>query len=272
MPGEAKILLVNADDFGFTRDVNDGIIEAHTRGILTATTLMANAPAFAHAVDLAREHPTLDIGVHFVLVGGPGQPETVQQLVQALLLRRIDPYAELKPQMERVLASGIRPTHVDTHKHTHLHPAVLEAVARLAQENGVKWVRRPFDFPLTGSPSAIPLSKRLVSRGLRAVRGRFHAILSRFGCQTTDFFAGFQLTGRFHAADLIHLIRNLPAGTTEFMCHPGRCGEELIAARTRLKQSREDELLALTDPRVRAALSEAGVRLSRYAGLEQTIR
>src|SRR5207245_3541269 len=65
-----KQLVVNADDFGFTPDVNEGIVEAHCRGILTATTLMANGAAFEDAVRLAGEHPTLDVGCHLVLVSG----------------------------------------------------------------------------------------------------------------------------------------------------------------------------------------------------------
>ena len=72
-------LVVNADDFGFTRDVNQGIVEAHTNGILTATTLMSDGPAFDDAVRLAKENPTLDIGVHLVLVGQPPFPMTVAQ-------------------------------------------------------------------------------------------------------------------------------------------------------------------------------------------------
>ena len=110
-----RTLVVNADDFGFTHDVNSGIIEAHTRGILTATTLMANGPAFDHAVRLAREHPSLDIGCHLVLVQGPGLPRTVGELLVALALRRIDPRAVLRRQVDRIIASGIRPLHLDTH-------------------------------------------------------------------------------------------------------------------------------------------------------------
>ena len=63
-------LIVNADDFGFTRDVNEGIVAAHQRGILTATTLMANGMQFGHAADLALANPNLDVGCHLVLIGG----------------------------------------------------------------------------------------------------------------------------------------------------------------------------------------------------------
>ncbi len=97
-PGRRQ-LAVNADDFGFTRDVNEGIVHAHREGILTSTTLMANGAAFHHAVELAHATPSLDIGVHFVLVGGPGQPETVPQLIRTLLRRQVDVYATLRAQI-----------------------------------------------------------------------------------------------------------------------------------------------------------------------------
>ena len=92
-------------------------------------------------------------------------------------------------------------------------------------------------------------------------------MLARHGCRSTDHFAGFQVTGRYAAADLARLIRALPEGSTEFMCHPGACGDELRGARTRLKESREQELRTLTSPEVRAALVEAGVELVTYRGL-----
>lgn len=269
----ARILTVNADDFGFTRDVNRGIVEAHTRGILTSTTLMANGAAFADALALAREHPTLDIGVHFVLVQGGSLatqralPRTVTELIQALAMKRLDPYSELRAQMLCILEAGIRPTHLDTHKHTHLLPPVLEAVARLGEEFGIRWIRRPMDLPLMGSPTEAPWKVRAVSRAMSSLRGRFHRRLTAHGCRTTDHFAGFQLTGRYRAEDVLHLLRHLPEGTTEFMTHPGFCTEELRGAATRLKESREAELRALTDERVVEAVREEGIRLAAYAEL-----
>lgn len=258
-------LVVNADDFGFTRDVNDGIVEAHRNGILTATTLMANGDAFDHAVELARENPALDIGVHLTLVGGPGQPAKLPALVREIVLGRVPIYDELRRQVGKVLQAGIRPTHLDTHKHTHLLPPVLDAVARISKEYEILWVRRPFDFPL--QPGRIPISKRLVSGAFGAVRKRFHRVLTAHGCRTTDYFAGFQITGRFSAADLVALIHSLPEGSTEFMCHPGFLRDELRGAATRLKESREAELKALTAPEVREALQKAGVDLVDYRNL-----
>jgi len=260
-------VVVNADDFGFTRDVNRGIVEAHRQGILTATTLMASGAAFDDAVRLARENPTLDIGVHLVLVGEPPFPATVAQLTRAVAFGRIRIYDELQAQVRRILDTGLEPTHLDTHKHTHLLPPVLEAVAQLSEEYKIPWVRRPFDFPLTPAGPGVTWAKRATNKSLSIVRGHFARVLARHGCRSTDYFAGFQITGHYAAVDLARLIRALPEGSTEFMCHPGICGDELRGARTRLKDSREQELRALTAPEVRAALTESGVELVSYRGL-----
>ena len=216
-----KYLITNADDFGYTRDVNEGIVHAHREGILTATTLMATGAAFDHAVALARENPSLDVGVHLVLVGSAGFPRTVARLISQIALRRIRIYDELTAQVRKVLAAGIRPSHLDTHKHTHLLPPVLDAVARISSEFQIPWVRRPFDLPLNAG--GVPWRRRAVSKTLGFARAGFHRVLSRYGCRTTDHFAGFQMTGHYDAAELARLIRHLPEGVTEFMCHPGFC-------------------------------------------------
>jgi predicted glycoside hydrolase/deacetylase ChbG (UPF0249 family) len=224
-----KYLIPNADDFGFTRDVNQGIVEAHRRGILTATTIMATGRAFQNAVELARQNPELDIGVHLVLVDSEGFPPTIPQLI--LSLGRIKIYDQLVRQVQKVLDAGLKPTHLDTHKHTHLLPQVFHAVTRIAREFNIPWVRR-------------------------------RLLLPTYGCRTTDHFAGFRMN--IDTATMAHFIRNLPEGATEFMCHPGLCTDELRAARTRLKESRRRELDALTSPEVRAALEESSVKLTRF--------
>lgn len=273
MDRPVRRLAVNADDFGFASDVNRGIVDSHRNGILTSTTLMANGSAFEDAVGLASRHPSLDIGVHFVLVGGHSLldgrplPLSVSELARSILTGAIRPYLELRAQVRRILEAGLKPTHLDTHKHTHLLPPVLKVVARLSEEFGIPWVRRPFDFPLTGSPSDVPFREKVISRSFQVVRGQFHRALAKHGCRTTDHFAGFQVTGRFGPADLVHLIQHLPPGSTEFMCHPGYCTAELNSMRTRLKSSRETELRALTDPSVCKALESFGVELCAFPRL-----
>jgi chitin disaccharide deacetylase len=256
-----KRLIVNADDFGFTRDVNAGIVEAYRKGVLTAATLMADSPAFDDAVRLARQTPSLDVGCHLVLVGMPGYPASVSRLIQALALRRVDVYGRLKSQIGKILDAGVRPSHIDTHKHTHLLPPVLDAVARLAEEFGILWVRQPFDFDAHPGPS------RRFGSIAKLLRPRFRRVLSRHGLRSTDHFAGFRVTGALDSDMLVAIIDALPEGTTEFMCHPGFCTSELRQATTRLKDSRERELGALTDPRVREAIHRNGVALTTYRDL-----
>lgn len=256
-----KSLIVNADDFGFTRDVNQGIVEAHRNGILTATTLMATGDAFDDAVRLAKETPSLDIGCHLVLVGAPPFPATIGQLIRVLALRRIRIYDELVSQVRRILDAGISPSHLDTHKHTHLLPPVLDAVTRISEEFKISWVRKPFDF--RGQPGGVGWKNRL----MQLQRPRFARAFARHGCCSTDWFTGFRITGNYDAAILVELIHVLPDGSTEMMCHPGVLGPELQQARTRLKRSRQDELGALTSREVREAIQQAGVRLACYRDL-----
>jgi predicted glycoside hydrolase/deacetylase ChbG (UPF0249 family) len=251
---KAKLLVVNADDFGFTTDVNDGIIEGHRGGILTATTLLAGGGAFDHAVRLAKAHPTLDVGCHLALVGGKSSippfrelPGSVAQLIEAIALRQIRVYDEFVAQMNKLIASGLNLTHLDTHKHTHLLPSVAAAVGRVSREFGIPWVRRPLPLPL-----AEPF---------------LCAILRRQGCRMTDYFLGFRQTGKLGTAAMAGLISSLSEGSSEIMCHPGYFGRELRASRTRLKQSRALELEALLSPEVREAVDRAGVRLVNYAEL-----
>ena len=272
-------LIVNADDFGFTRGVNAGIVEACQQGILRSTTLMANGPAFEDGVERALAAPALDVGCHLVLIGGravapPHEPlaksmkELLWRLARGLSTAAIE--QEFAAQIEKVLAAGLRPTHLDTHKHTHLAPAVLEAVLRVGRQYGIPWIRRPFDLPLRAAQGPAPLSRRLVDRALRPLGRRFDRLLAENGCRATDHFAGFQFTGAYQTSHLVELVAALPEGLTEFMCHPGVCDDELRASGTRLTESRETELRALQSTEIRRALKQAGVELASFAEASQT--
>lgn len=252
-------LIINADDFGFTRDVNSGIVHAHVNGVLTSTTLMANGDAFDDAVRLAKETPTLDIGAHLVLVQGfsllDGRPlpEGPRQLLPLLVRRSIDVYAELKAQIEKIRAHGLRISHLDSHKHTHLVPSVFRTVVKLADEFGIPWVRLPLD-------TTVRFGKLSTAFGNRYYR-RFAAGKN---IRLTDHFLGFRLTGSLTEETLARALRNVEDGTTEFMCHPGYLGDELKQSRTRLKESRLLELEALTAPRIRQLIAESGIQLGPF--------
>ena len=213
---------------------------------------MAVGSEFQHAVLLAKDYAaTLDVGVHLTLIGeralsrpGKALPESPRALVAAVLFGSLNVARELDAQIVRVLEAGLQPTHLDTHKHAHLLPQVAEAVGELSARYRIPWVRRPLPKPILGAMSM--------------------ARLQRHGCRMTDHFLGFDLTGRFGAEELERVIRSLPAGLSEFMCHPGRLGPELMQARTRLKESRQRELAALTSEAVKNAVQAAGVQLTNY--------
>ncbi len=233
-----KRLIVNADDFGFTGGVNEGIVRAHREGIVTATTLMADGPAFDHAVGLARGAPALDVGVHLVLSGaGEKLPRWLAAFVkQSVAWSGAEIEREFARQVEKVMAAGISPSHLDTHKHVHLLPWVMSAVARVAARFGIAWVRRPVH------------RRQVTARGLR----------------TPDHFIGIRLTGKMDRARLLAALDRLRPGLTELMCHPGVCDEELRAGPTRLKEERQVELEALISPEVRALIERRGIVLTCY--------
>jgi chitin disaccharide deacetylase len=254
-----KRLIINADDFGFTSEVNAGIVHAHREGVLTSTTLMANGDAFEDAVRLAHQTPSLDVGCHLVLVQGQSLltgklfPEHPKAVLSALFRGELDVYAELKAQIQRILSAGIKPTHLDSHKHTHIVPRVFRAVARLAQEFEIPYVRLPLD-------STAPFARL----PCRLVDPFYRRTAVQYGAKLTDHFLGFRLTGSLDAASFRAALARLPDGTTEFMCHPGFLGPELKRAATRLKESRVRELEALTAPGIREFMAAESIRLVTF--------
>ena len=289
-------LIVNGDDFGYTRGVNAGILEAFRGGILTSTTLMAIGDAFEDAVRLARETPGLGVGCHLVLVGeravapaetiptlaGPDGrlPGSLGELVGRLALGRVrqaDIETELRAQIGRITKAGIRPTHVDTHKHTHLYPRVMAAVARVASEFGIGAVRKPYESLRTlfgggrgnGSDRG-EMGRSITAAAAGAGRGRFRRLTRADGMRTPDHFCGIRWTGSLSAEDVLRLLERLPEGTTELMCHPGYRDAELDGKATRLKGERQRELEALTAPEVKTAVRECGIRLISYRELAES--
>lgn len=286
-------LIVNGDDFGYTRGVNAGILRAFRDGVLTSTTLMANGDAFDDAVRLARAHPLLGVGCHLVLVGErplapPGSiptllgrdgrlPSSPARLARRLALGRLrqaDLETELRAQVGRICAAGIRPTHLDTHKHTHLYPRVMQAVARIAAEFGIPALRQPYESPRTLFALGPPRDRGKLARSLAAVaarvgRRRFRVLAHSGGLRTPDHFLGIGWTGSLSAARLLHAIERLPQGTTELMCHPGVHDDELDRQPTRLKAQRQRELEALTDPAVAQAIRRAGIQLISFRDLAE---
>ena len=281
-------LILNADDFGLTKGVNDGIIRAHREGILTSATLMANGDAFAHAVELALANPSLGVGCHLVLVGGkavapsreipslvdsdgrlPSSLGTFVARVTAGRIRRADIERELRAQIEKTQRAGVSPTHLDTHKHTHAHPRVLDALGRVAQEFGITRIRKPIERLRDSWAGKAPVGQLVAASAARTISLKFKAVSRKYGLRSPRNFLGLASTGGLSPTALRRLIDTLPEGQTEIMLHPGICDAELIQTGTRLCQERELEMNALVDSEAKRAVVANGIELITYRELAE---
>ena len=286
-----KRLIVNADDFGYTRGVNAGIARAYKTGIVTSTTIMANGDAFEDAVELARANPGLGVGCHLALIGGRPVAEpsrvsslvdddgalapTLTQLVFKLtrgLISTDEIASEFRAQVDRVARAGIQPTHLDTHKHSHTHPLVMKALTRVAAEFGIGCVRNPFERGFATSrlrnlTNWAYLKQFALSAAIQPGAIQFKRLVRRHGLKTPDRFFGVGLTGMLDSYAIRSMMESLRPGTAELMCHPGVYDDDLDRAPTRLKREREKELEALSDLSLRQFAEEHGVELINYRGL-----
>jgi len=282
-------LIVNADDFGITSGVNRGIIEAHTHGIVTSSTLMACGAKFHEAVDMASRTPQLSIGCHVLLVdavpvlelskvvtlalGTSGTPKFRESLVSFACLaiaRRLDEdeiEAEITAQIRKLQAAGIQVSHLDSHKHTHMFPVVFRPMLRAAKKCGIRAVRNPFEPLLFAGTKNW---KRRFQLGiLRSFRSSFRETLNESGMITPDGCVGIVATGGLTPQTFRQLIENLPEGTWELVTHPGYNDAELDSVKTRLRHSRENELAILTSPEVKELLQREQIELISYSEFEE---
>jgi chitin disaccharide deacetylase len=246
-------LIVNADDFGLTGGVSRGILAAHRSGIVTSTTLIVNRPVDPGLIGELKASE-LGVGLHVNLtLGAPlARPERVPSLVDAQgafvrdareaasRARADEARIEIGNQIDAFRGlMGRFPTHLDSHHHVARHSPVLEIVLDFARALGL---------PVRSQDDAVRQAAR------------------RLTVRTPDHFMGESGPAAYWSADrvLAHL-RALPAGTSEFMTHPGYFDDDL--AYSRYGEQRETELAGLTDPRAREMIAAAGVRLIHFGGL-----
>jgi len=280
-------IIINADDFGLTSGVNAAIIEGHQHGVVSSSTLMATGKAFAEAAAVSVSTPKLSVGCHVVLTdGAPVLPpeevptllesrnplrfrESFRDFVAATLRGRIDARqieAEAAAQITKLQAAGIRVSHFDSHKHTHLFPQILRPLLRAARACGVRAVRNPFGpvrfRMVAGRPG---LWKRYGQiKILGSLAGKFRAASEKAGLKTPDGTLGIVGTGVLDENLFKSIIEDLPEGTWEFVCHPGYNDSDLAAVNTRLRESRLQELRVLTSRAARELLTANGVELISY--------
>ena len=261
-------LIINADDFGLTAGVNRAVVELHEERVLTSATLMARAAATDEAIELALRFPLLGVGCHVVLVDGepvlpaaeipsltdrqtgwfhPKPGSFLRQLIFGRI-RAAEIEAEAAAQIALLQGRGLTLTHIDTHKHLHMFPAVLRPLLRAARAAGIRAVRNPFEpaWSRRATPAA-SLFRRIEVNMLRQLEPAFRRIVAQEGFATTDGALGVLATGTLDEATLHSVLRKIPAGTWELVTHPGYSDNDLAKAHTRLRQSRETERQALLE-------------------------
>ena len=288
-------LIINADDFGLTSGVNRAIAELHQANALTSATLMATGPAFDDAIATARANPALGVGCHVILTDGVpvSPPETIPTLlgpdrktfrpslgdfVQALLRSRIreeDIEREALAQIAKLQRAGIRITHLDTHKHTHLFPAVTGPLLRVAERAGIRAIRNPFEQSWSLALGHGNRLRRFQVTLLSRLHRKFESQpqIRSSSILTPDGTIGISATGDLNAPTLHEILHALPADPTatfELCCHPGYNDRDLDSITTRLRTHRDIERNALLKEIPALILNPNAPELIHYGDLGKT--
>jgi chitin disaccharide deacetylase len=281
--GIAKALIVTADDFGLSREVNAGVLRAHREGILTGASLMVGGAARDQAARLAGENPGLDVGLHLVLCRGhavsaaavrDGLADQAREFARNPTLaglryffnRRLRSALrdEIRAQIELHLELVGRLKHLDGHLNFHVHPIIADLMIELAREYQIPCVRVPREPLLT----TLALARDHVGRKLieavifRSLARRTRRLLRARGIRTTDWLFGLHQSGHLGEDYVAGVLRRLRPGSTEIYFHPAiGFGGVPPAAEAQY------EVAILTAPRIRAVLTASGVRLTNFAEL-----
>lgn len=263
-----RSLVVTADDFGLSREVNEAVEIAHRTGILTAASLMVAEPALDDAVERARALPNLSVGLHLTLVEGRAvsRPASIPDLIgndgklrtdlarygaeiffRPKVKRQVE--TEIRAQFEAFARTGLPLDHVNAHKHYHLHPTVAGLLLRIGPDYGMRSLRvpvEPVEIIRLVEPLGVATEARVVGPYARMLRARAR----RAGLAVADQVFGLAWSGAMTRARVAGLLRELPPGRTEIYFHPAVVGTFDGAAPD---YRYEDELATLTAPTVLAA-------------------
>jgi chitin disaccharide deacetylase len=284
-----KRLIVNADDFGMSRGISDGILLAHRFGFVTSASLMVNVPGTDYAVERLAAAPALSVGIHLNICQGKpiSSARDVPGLVDAsgdfhpppAMIRKLwrwqvstlELEAEFLAQIRWMKSRGLQPTHADSHHHMHIYPAALSAFARSVAAEGIPCVRasRFSCWPkhgVLGGPHEGGIVRRLLVQSYRSTLQR--TILHRFN--SADSRISFPSGARRDSTNLgvlwMSAFENLPNGTFELACHPGLF-EGGFSESDPIHRQREDELSWLTNPEMRAVIERSAIHLISYRQL-----
>jgi hopanoid biosynthesis associated protein HpnK len=276
-----KQLIVNADDLGLTPAVNRGVVRAFQSGIVTSTSLLVTGSAFEDAVALARQNPELDVGLHLALVEeravlGPDVlptlvdetgrfPRTSAEFIRRAILGGInwlEVEREIAAQIALFQETGLRLSHLDSHQHLHMFPPVFQIVRRLARWVENVWIRNPVG-PWRKSPDT-PMGRWVQRLGLNLTCLSARRLRDGSQPQMPDGMYGFEVSGRLTRSALEQILRKIPDGLYELICHPGEDDAETRTRYSHWGYRWAEELEALTAPETRVVLQEQGIVLTSF--------
>jgi predicted glycoside hydrolase/deacetylase ChbG (UPF0249 family) len=281
----SRQLIVNADDYGKTEGVTQGIIQAHREGIVTSTTVMMNMPQVEDALGLAGDYPDLGIGVHLVFTAWRPilPPAEIPSLVnvdgyfhrqEAILSHpnRIDIdelQAELRAQVESLRALGREPDHLDCHHFIHIYPPFFAVYVELAEEYGLP-VRLPFppEEEWDEAAASVSVAQGLPVDLLREIVRQDIGLVQAKGIPHPDYFVQSFSGEALTLETLLGILEGLPESISELITHPGFADEELLARSTYAKE-RERELELLCHPRAKERIGELGIELVNFSVLKR---
>jgi chitin disaccharide deacetylase len=271
-----KRLVVTADDFGRDESVNAAVERAHRDGMLTAASLMVNAPAAGDAVERARRLPMLGVGLHLVLTDGAPllPPDEVPALVGGD--GRFDPNmaragfrvffspaarrqlaGEIRAQFEAFRATGLALDHVNAHKHFHLHPTIARLVVDIGRDYGMRAVRLPYE-PAAVLRAAVP-GQHTRAPTWSPVIASLRRRLDRSGIARNDQVFGLAWSGAMVEERILALLPHVPPGLSELYCHPALADGAVPGYR------HAEELAGLLSADVCRRIDDLGIELVNYA-------
>jgi hopanoid biosynthesis associated protein HpnK len=282
-----KKIIITGDDFGLALPVNEAIVEAHQRGILTTASLMVGESYFRDAAKRAKQHPSLRVGLHLTLVEGNPVSDSSQipDLVDVngafsthltrsgfqfffhpKIRKQLE--TEIRAQFEAFHKTGLVLDHVNAHNHMHLHPTVLRLMLKVGKDYGLTAVRLPNEPPLPSSrASGKSLAPRLASWiFLCPWINLMRTLLRRADIRYNDFFFGMEDCGSMTSDLVLRIIKNLPEGVSELCFHPATRRSKEID-HTMPNYRHEEEFLALTSESMLQAAQAVGAERIAFSDL-----
>jgi predicted glycoside hydrolase/deacetylase ChbG (UPF0249 family) len=266
-PSDARLLIINADDFGMCHAINDAILRSLKDGVVCSTSVMVPCPWALHAMHLLAENPDIPFGIHLTVIcdtvhyrWGPltgkdkvpslldetgyfYSPERIPEFLAQAKLEELE--VEFRAQIDTVLAANLTPTHLDWHCLRNGGRAdIFDLTLRLAKEHGL--AVRVAEQPLIGE---------VQWQGLPTAD---HDLLDSFSLETGD-----------KAARYTQMLRDLPVGLSEWAVHPGLDNAELRAIQPDGTQVRQTDLDFMISAEVREVIQREGIILLSYKPLQE---